>query len=98
MAKPTPFQQKVIKAIANELDYWNGTNDIHSPSHATSIEHDMFVNLDEWWPDLDIPVAGERYEQLNEVAAAVRNLWAKVAHLDECHIRAEQAARLKKDS
>jgi hypothetical protein len=45
MSKPTPKQVAIIEAIRNEMDYWTTSNDIHSPSHGTSIDNDMFVNL-----------------------------------------------------
>ncbi len=45
MSKPTAKQVAIIEAIRVELAYWISSNDIHSPSHGTSIDNDMFVNL-----------------------------------------------------
>ena len=45
MSKPTPKQIAIIEAIRTEMDYWTTANDIHSPSHGTSIDNDMFINL-----------------------------------------------------
>ena len=95
MSKPTDFQQRVIKSVANEIEYWSRSNDIHSPSHCTSIEHDMFSNLDEWWPDQDLPIAGQRYLELQKICEITRNLWAAIADLDKCHLREEAAKNFK---
>lgn len=87
MSKPSPLQREVILAIKNELDYWLTTNDIHSPSHGTSIEHDMFANL----PDADEYVQ----ERLGEIETSVRVMWADVARITPCPIRAEQMKDFK---
>jgi len=87
MSKPSPLQREVILAIKNELDYWLTTNDIHSPSHGTSIEHDMFANL----PDADEYVQ----ERLGEIETSVRVMWADVAHITPCAIRAAQMKDFK---
>lgn len=89
MSKQTDFQQRVIEAVLNEIKYWNSSNDIHSPSHGTSIEHDMFVNLDEWWADDE----SSRSDELSIVADKVRELWIAIANLDKCHMREEAAKK-----
>lgn len=48
MSKPTDLQKRVIDCIIGEMKFWQSSNDISSPSHYTSIEHDMFSNLDEY--------------------------------------------------
>lgn len=45
MSKPTPKQVAIIRAIMQEMEYWITSNDIHSPSHGTSIDNDMLINL-----------------------------------------------------
>ena len=73
MSKPSPLQCEVILAIKNELDYWLTTNDIHSPSHGTSIENDMFANL----PDVDPITLGK----LDDIEDATKDLWVSIAKL-----------------
>ena len=77
MAKPTDFQKRVIEAAVNEIRYWDGSNDIHSPSHGTSIEHDMFSNLNEY--DFGL---GPKDPSLALIADKVRALWAEIAYLE----------------
>lgn len=91
MSKPTDFQQLVIEAILGEIIYWNGSNDIHSPSHGTSIEHDMFSDMDEYWADDQ----SSRSDELSIVADKVRELWIAIANLDKCHMREEMNNKLK---
>lgn len=90
MSKPTNFQQRVIDAVVNEIAHWHHTNDIHSPSHGTSIEHDMFSNLDEWWED----DPSSRSDELSVVSDKVRDLWIAIANLDKCHLREEMNNKL----
>jgi hypothetical protein len=87
MSKPSELQREVILAVKNELDYWLASNDIHSPSHGTSIEHDMFANL----PDVDEHVQ----ECLDEIETSVRVMWADVARITPCPIRKKQMKDFK---
>ena len=73
MSKPSPLQREVILAIIEELEYWLNSNDIHSPSHGTSIEGEMFANL----PDVD-SIATAKLEGIEE---AVRDVWFFVSKL-----------------
>ena len=74
MSKPTPKQIAILKAIRAELEYWSTSNDIHSPSHGTSIDNDMFVNLpDEYGLT---PVAESR------ICEVVGTLHTLVANID----------------
>jgi len=83
MSKPTDFQKRVIEAIKRELDYLATSNDIDSPSHGTSIDNDMFNHMDEWWPDQDLPIAGERFQDLCDIVTRVGNLWVAIASLEK---------------
>ena len=85
MAKPTYFQLQVIKALENEIRFWHLTNDIHSPSHGTSIE-DMFINLDEW----DDENNEERGHELEHITNIVWKLHNAIASLEQCPIRKAQ--------
>jgi hypothetical protein len=86
MSKASHLQETVIEAIVNELNYWQTSNDIHSPSHGTSIEHDMFANLDEY----DNPTQ----VNLDEICSKVRELHGLIAALTPCKIREEEFKRL----
>ena len=77
MAKPTDFQKRVIEAVAQEIEHWASTNDIHSPSHYTSIEYEMFSNLDEW----DTPTVMN--DGLEDVALVVEKLFAAISKLEK---------------
>jgi hypothetical protein len=77
MAKPTDFQKRVIAAVLQEISYWDRTNDIHSPSHATSIESEMFHNLEEY--DFG---CGPKDLALAVIAEHVTDLWVKIADLE----------------
>lgn len=77
MAKPTDFQKRVIEAVAQEIEYWASTNDIHSPSHYTSIQYEMFSNLDEW----DTPTVMN--DGLEDVALVVEKLFAAISKLEK---------------
>jgi len=81
MAKPTKLQIEVIEAIRQELDYWIGSNDIHSPSHNTSIENDMFHNMDQFWPEEDNAEQQEVYLQLERIIEIVQDLRVAVLHV-----------------
>ena len=87
MSKPSPLQREVILAIKNELDYWLTTNDIHSPSHGSSIENEMFDNM----PDVDMITLG----RLAEIEDAVAELWVHVSKLTPCPTRSEMAKNFK---
>jgi hypothetical protein len=90
MAKPTDFQKRVIDSIISELQNWQSSNDIHSPSHGTSIEHEMFSNLDEF--DFG---CGPKDLELAEIAERLHGVWAEIAALEECHIRKAQRENFK---
>jgi hypothetical protein len=90
MAKSTDFQKRVIDSIISELQSWQSSNDIHSPSHGTSIEHDMFSNLEEY--DFG---EGPTDKVLAMISDRVRGVWAVVASLEECHIRKAQRENFK---
>ena len=74
MAKPTALQKEVIRLVKNELDYLSASNDIDSPSHHTSITHEMLHNLDDWYDD----GADEKY---HDVVEAMTKLWVAIAEL-----------------
>lgn len=85
--KPSTKQLLVIKAIANELSFWETSNDIHSPSHATSIDEAMnMLELDNVLTE----------QESNELAKALCKVWALIAGLSPCLIRAAERERLKK--
>lgn len=46
MAKPTDKQKAVLKQLEILVRYFQGTNDIHSPSHSTNID-DLADSLDD---------------------------------------------------
>jgi hypothetical protein len=75
MATPTIFQKRVIGAITDEMRYWEMSNDVHSPSHCTSIEYDMFSNLEGHWSE-------EQEKQLDKVVKAVQHLHAAISRLE----------------
>ena len=77
MAKPTDFQKKVIEHLQYEMDYWSKSNDIHSPSHHTSIECDMLADFDEH--DLG---DGPRAKDLDAIAEKMAELHSLVAYLE----------------
>lgn len=76
MSKPTGIQQRVIFEMVQEMGYWATSNDIHSPSHATSIERDMFANL----PEYDFG-DGSYDKALDAVASKMAELHSLVAQL-----------------
>ncbi len=90
MAKPTDFQKRVIDSIISEMQNWQSSNDIHSPSHGTSMEHEMFSNLDEF--DFG---CGPKDLALAVIADRLHGVWAEIAALDECHIRKAQRESFK---
>jgi hypothetical protein len=71
MAKPTEFQKRVIEAIINDMKFWRQSNDIHSPSHYTSIEYEMFSMLGD-----------EEQDKLNDVVEAVCKLHSIISRLE----------------
>ena len=77
MAKPTDFQIMVIDSLRSEMGFWMSSNDIHSPSHGTSIEGDMFISLDEY--DLG---DGPRAKELDAIAEKMAELHSLVAYLE----------------
>lgn len=77
MAKPTDFQKRVIEAVVNEVRWWANSNDIHSPSHYTSIEYEMFSNLDEW----DTPTVMN--DGLEDVVLMVEKLFTAISKLEK---------------
>ncbi len=83
MSKPTDRQKAIIEAIRMEMDYWTSSNDIHSPSHGTSIEFDMFANVD----DRHLPVNGGDRMAIEQV---VNKLHMLIRNMDPCPIRAEE--------
>lgn len=87
MSKPTPRQLKAIEAAIKELRYLSLSNDIHSPSHGTSIS-DAIGSL---------VMDGEISEtHADEIDRALSHLWCVIAKLDECHIRAAAIRNFKR--
>lgn len=84
MSKPTDFQLRVIAAIKAELDYWATSNDIHSPSHFTSV-NDMFVNLDEYGFG-----EGPMDMELGSIEDHLVNVLGAIQDLSPCAIREQQ--------
>lgn len=84
MSKPTGFQKRVIDAIKRELDYWATSNDIHSPSHYTSIAA-MFNNLDEYGFG-----GGAKDNELDDIAIRIGIVFSEVQNLSPCAMREEQ--------
>ena len=82
MSKPTDFQKRVIEAIKSELDYWASSNDINSPSHSTSTEHDMSNHMDEFWPDEESSDSQILAHQLGVIAERVQMVWDAVENLN----------------
>lgn len=84
MSKPTDLQLRVIAAIKAELDYWATSNDIHSPSHFTSV-NEMFNNLDEYEFG-----EGPWCDELELLTDIVADLLQNVADMSPCAIREQQ--------
>lgn len=78
MSKPTDFQKRVIECLIDEMRFWQSSNDIGSPSHYTSIEHDMFTNLDEY--DLG---DGPRAQDLDIIAVKIMALLSCIKDLED---------------
>jgi hypothetical protein len=53
--KPNKSQIKVIEAIKDTLSFWEGTNDINSPTHECDIDETLFAECEEVMND------GQRY-------------------------------------
>jgi hypothetical protein len=71
MAKPSPLQRRVIELVQNELSYIDTSNDIHSPSHFTSIDYEMFSDLQD---EVEEGV-------LEKVESAMRDLYLEISRL-----------------
>lgn len=78
MSKPTDFQKRVIECLIDEMRFWQSSNDIDSPSHYTSIEHDMFSNLDEY--DLG---DGPKAHKLDAISGKVMALLSRIQDLED---------------
>lgn len=84
MSKPTKRQLQIIDMVIHELEYIASSNDIHSPSHWTSIEEiGRMLDMD----DILTP------EQSDGIVKSVGELWNSIASVDECHLRAEAAKK-----
>lgn len=53
--KPNEAQLRVIKAIKDTVSFWEGTNDIDSPTHECDIDEYLFTECEEVMND------GQRY-------------------------------------
>jgi hypothetical protein len=53
--KPNKSQIKVINAIKDTLSFWEGSNDINSPTHECDIDETLFAECEEVMND------GQRY-------------------------------------
>ena len=53
--KPNKSQIKVIECIKGTLSFWEGTNDIDSPTHECDIDECLFAECEEVMND------GQRY-------------------------------------
>ena len=45
--KPNEAQLTVIRAVRDTLSFWEGTNDIDSPTHECDIDETLFANCEE---------------------------------------------------
>ena len=45
--KPNESQITVIKSIESTLSFWEGTNDINSPTHECDIDEFLFAECEE---------------------------------------------------
>jgi hypothetical protein len=82
MSKPTDLQKQVIDLVIHELRFFDSSNDIHSPSHGTSIANDMLSPLFEY---------DERDERFNAVIEATQRLHTAIANLSPCPMRAARS-------
>lgn len=77
MGKPTERQKELIRVIKNQMDQWETSNDLHSPSHANEIETDMFNLCDDTITE----------EEAWNVSDAIVKLWSAIADIDPCKHR-----------
>jgi hypothetical protein len=77
MSKTTQRQIDIIDSIKSELDYWATSNDIHSPSHGTSIAYEMLSNV--------TPDVGD--DDKDEIEHLVSKMHAVICRMDPCKMR-----------
>ena len=65
--KPNESQIVVIKAIEGTLSFWEGSNDINSPTHECDIDEHLFAQCEEILND------GQRY-RLSKTLIKVLNI------------------------
>lgn len=84
MSKPTERQKAIIDAMMRELEYWTTSNDIHSPSHGTSIDFEMFANMDD-----------PNEKHLVTICHMVGDIHGVICDIDPCPMREEQRKKFQ---